>query len=151
MKQVKIVKKAEGGFTLIELMIVVAIIGILAAFAIPAYQNYVAKSKVAAALGELSAGKTGYEVKLNEGVDVKAPEEIGLAPAAKPTANCTFGVIDANGGLTCEIVGGPSSVAKKVISLKRDDGGAWSCEAAVGAANQSSFIGPEGVCKAVDG
>ena len=58
-------KKAQGGFTLIELMIVVAIIGILAAVAIPAYQNYVAKSKFSAALAEVSAGKTGFEVKVN--------------------------------------------------------------------------------------
>jgi type IV pilus assembly protein PilA len=126
MKAPKIVKKAQAGFTLIELMIVVAIIGILAAVAIPAYQNYVAKSKFTAALAEVSAGKTGFDVKLNEGATISAPEQVGLAAKASPTSNCEF---DATGStLLCKIQGGPSTVQGKTITLTRADDGSWSCK-----------------------
>jgi type IV pilus assembly protein PilA len=51
-------KRIQQGFTLIELMIVVAIVGILAAVAIPAYQSYVIRSKVSEALAAMGACKT---------------------------------------------------------------------------------------------
>jgi type IV pilus assembly protein PilA len=144
MKQMKIVKKAQAGFTLIELMIVVAIIGILAAVAIPAYQDYVAKSKFAAALAEVSAGKTGFEVKLNEGATPAAPGDVGLQ-AAK-TANCDFTVANIITGtsMTCKIVGGPSTVADQNIVLTRDaTTGAWTCAAST---VKQKLIGAAGVC-----
>ncbi|MFT4592055.1 MAG: type IV pilus assembly protein PilA, partial [Gammaproteobacteria bacterium] len=62
-------KTIQKGFTLIELMIVVAIIGILAAIAIPAYQDYTIRAQVTEGLSLASAAKTAVaEFYMNEGV-----------------------------------------------------------------------------------
>ncbi len=62
MKSMKMVKKAQAGFTLIELMIVVAIIGILAAVALPAYSKYMDKAKFSEVMLGTQAAKTAVEI-----------------------------------------------------------------------------------------
>ncbi|MBF8159763.1 pilin [Ectopseudomonas hydrolytica] len=59
--------QAQKGFTLIELMIVVAIIGILAAIAIPQYQTYTAKSQVSRVMSESGQLRTALEACINDG------------------------------------------------------------------------------------
>ena len=147
MTRTNLVRKKEAGFTLVELMIVVAIIGILVTIAIPAYQDYMAKSKFGVALAEVAAGKVGVDTRLNDGETVAQPQDIGLAAADKPTANCKFGA-SANteaASLSCQIVAGPASVKDQTITLTRDkDSGVWSCSAPTVPQKQ---IGPEAVCK----
>ena len=125
-------KKMQQGFTLIELMIVVAIIGILAAIAIPQYQDYTARAAVSRAVGEISALKTAIEDALARGEDPSTLDvntDLGFTNSNLMTAVPTV-TIDATGlGDIEATLGGnaPAPTRGAVITLDRTAAGVWTC------------------------
>jgi len=115
----------QRGFTLIELMIVVAIIAVLAAIALPAYQDYVAKSQLTAGLAEVNGGRTMFESQvLANNVTTFNLADIGL-PSSTARCNLTMDPTDA-GYIRCRLKGNPK-VAGKTIEIARSSSGQWRC------------------------
>lgn len=114
-------KNVQKGFTLIELMIVVAIIGILAAVALPAYQDYTARSQVSEAMILSEGAKSAVtEYWTNKGAFPSNNASAGLSSAASINGKYVSQV-DMASGLITATMRGTGSVAKgiesKTISL----------------------------------
>lgn len=122
-------QKVQQGFTLIELMIVVAIIGILAAVAIPAYQNYIVKAQVSSALAELASLKTQFELIVNESKtpSLDASDSGYIGQSVDGGSYCTLSITTIE-AISCLTKGGNASYFNgKNITYRRDSDGVWSC------------------------
>lgn len=120
------------GFTLIELIIVVAIIGIMMVVSVPIYQSYVARSQLSSAVAELNVARIQYELVVEDGAATSSFTTANIFESATASKFCTYLVYSATDGvanpaLECKLKNVLSSLVGESVYLNRQQDGTWSC------------------------
>ncbi len=146
-------KQLQQGFTLIELMIVVAIIGILAAVALPAYQDYTIRARVSEALLAASTAKTAVsETYANAGQMLPSAASMGVENQTSTyVAGVTWQRTDANNGdvivtLANNTALGGAAGGQIILRAAGANGKVtWTCGKGTGGTNMQKYL--PGTCK----
>jgi type IV pilus assembly protein PilA len=142
-------KHISSGFTLLELMVVIAIIGVLAAIAFPNYTNYAYQSQIATVRSEVAANaRLTEQAVIRNQAQLIAADPVGIIGFNdSPLSTTTFGTFDsdATSTITATLDGnaGGGIHGTQVILTRRGDG-AWVCTVIGGGSGFNSIFIPKG-------